>query len=67
MERKHIIWNTDWETVAIALVLMLTGIILVGGDYVGVLSLDRIQNYWPLALIAIGLTELAPLSGEKQL
>ncbi len=39
---------------------MITGLILLGGDYLGMLSLDRIQNLWPLALIAIGFLDLMP-------
>lgn len=54
--------QNDWECIAIAVVLMLTGAILVGGDCLGMLSLDRIQNLWPLALITIGLAELVPVS-----
>lgn len=49
---------TDWETVAVAVILMATGFILVGGDLFGILSLDRIQNLWPVALIAVGMIDL---------
>jgi len=52
----------DWESIAIPVVLMFTGLILLGGDRLGVLSLDRIQNLWPEALIVIGLIELMPYS-----
>ena len=55
---------TSWQTLAIAIVLLLTGLILVVGDGVGLLSLDRIQNFWPLAIIVVGLVELP--SGKKQ-
>jgi hypothetical protein len=48
----------DWETIALALVLMITGFILLGGDLFGVLSLDRIQNLWPVALILTGVIDL---------
>ncbi len=48
----------DWETVAIAIILMTTGLVLVGGDLFGILSLDRIQNLWPVALIAVGVIDL---------
>jgi hypothetical protein len=56
----------DWVTIALPIVLMLTGLILMGGDFLGVLSLDRIQNLWPVALIAIGATDLMPVSGGKE-
>ena len=48
----------DWKTIVLPIVLMLAGMILLGGDSLGLLSLDRIQNYWPLAIIVIGLTDL---------
>lgn len=48
----------DWETIALAFILMATGFILVGGDLFGILSLDRIQNLWPVALIVVGVTDL---------
>lgn len=61
MQRKNVISaQNDWEGLALPIVLMITGLILLGGDYFGMLSLDRIQNLWPLALIVIGVMELAP-------
>lgn len=56
--------NTDWEIVGVAIVLIATGLILVGGDLLGLLSLDRIQNLWPAALIVIGAIDLFSY-GEK--
>lgn len=47
----------QFESLILPLVLLLTGLILVGGDRMGILSLDRIQNLWPMALILIGLTD----------
>jgi hypothetical protein len=58
--------RTDWEGIAVPLVLMLTGLILIGGDSLGLLSLDRIQNLWPMAMILIGLTELMPLDNANR-
>jgi hypothetical protein len=55
-----------WETIALPIVLIITGIILLGGDYLGILSLDRIQNLWPVAVIAIGLVELISRDGERE-
>lgn len=48
----------DWQGVVLPIVLVLTGLILVCGDAAGILSLDRIQNYWPVAVIAVGLADL---------
>lgn len=51
-------FQNDWEGTVLAIVLVLTGFILIGGDLLGMLSLDRIQNYWPVAVIVVGLTDL---------
>lgn len=56
---------TDWETIAVAIVLMVTGFFLVGGDLFGILSLDRIQNLWPVALIAVGVIDLFSQSDHR--
>jgi hypothetical protein len=48
----------SWQSVAIPIVFLLTGLILIGGDGMGLLSLDRIQNFWPLSLIVVGVMEL---------
>jgi hypothetical protein len=61
--RSHL---ADWEDIALPLVLIATGFILVGGDYLGLLSLDPIQNLWPLAVIATGLVELIPMRGRSE-
>jgi hypothetical protein len=55
---------SSWQNLAIPMVLLITGLILIGGDHIGLLSLDRIQNFWPLALIVVGLLELP--SEKKQ-
>jgi hypothetical protein len=52
------------ESLVLPVVLLLTGLILIGGDRAGILSLDRIQNFWPVALILIGLSDLLTGSGE---
>ena len=50
--------RTEVESLIVPVILLLTGLVLIGGDSAGVLSLDRIQNLWPVALILIGLSEL---------
>jgi|tagenome__1003787_1003787.scaffolds.fasta_scaffold20100215_2 hypothetical protein len=52
--------TNDWVDIVLPIVLAVTGLILIGGDRLGVLSLDRIQNLWPIALILIGIAELLP-------
>ncbi len=55
-----------WQDVALPMILCLTGAILIGGDWFGVLSLDRIQQLWPTAFILTGLVELAPMEGRDR-
>jgi hypothetical protein len=54
-----------WQNLAIPIVLLLTGLILVAGDGIGLLSLDRIQSFWPLAIIVLGAMEL-PAGAKKE-
>ncbi len=56
--------RTELENLILPVVLLLTGLILIGGDRVGILSLDRIQNLWPVAFILVGLTDL--FSSDEQ-
>jgi hypothetical protein len=44
--------------------MLLTGLILVVGDGMGVLSLDHIRGLWPISLILVGALELP--SSKKQ-
>ena len=61
MERNQVSnWKQNWEELALPIILMLTGLVLLAGSGLGVVSLDRIQNLWPSALILIGLSELVP-------
>ena len=55
----------ELESLILPVILLLTGLILVGGDRVGILSLDRIQNLWPVALILVGLTDLLTSSSDE--
>lgn len=50
--------GNDWQGTVLPIVLMLTGLVLIGGDLTGLLSLDNVQNYWPVAVIVVGLTDL---------
>lgn len=52
----------DWESLVLPLVLMITGLLVLFGADAGLLSLDRIQNLWPAAIILVGLAELLPSS-----
>lgn len=56
MEHKRL----RWQDLALPTVLILTGAILIGANWLGVISLERIQSFWPAALILTGLVQLAP-------
>ena len=59
-------WLADWQSLAAPLVLILTGLLLMTGDGLGILSLADIQNLWPVALILIGLSEFVTYQVEEQ-
>jgi hypothetical protein len=52
--------SKDWQSIALPIILMITGIVLLGGNFLGFLSLARIENLWPVGVIAIGVIELLP-------
>jgi hypothetical protein len=58
-------WRKDWESLMLPVVLIITGTILLAGDGLGFLSLDRMRNLWPMAVILIGLADLLPESGAQ--
>jgi hypothetical protein len=64
MKRSQKSRISSFETLVLPVVLLLTGLILIGGDRVGILSLDRIQNLWPMALIIVGLSDFLA-SGDE--
>jgi hypothetical protein len=65
MERNQTAnWKQNWESIALPIILMLTGLVLLVSSGLGVVSLDRIQNLWPEALVLVGLSELVP-SGDS--
>ena len=59
---------TSWQNVATPMVLLLTGLVLLMGDGLGILSLDRIQKFWPLAIVVVAAMEspLKPDIGMKK-
>jgi prepilin signal peptidase PulO-like enzyme (type II secretory pathway) len=48
----------DWKSLLLPVVLMLTGIavLVIAAD--GLVSLDRVQNLWPAAIILVALADL---------
>ena len=64
MKRSQKKQSSSFEALVLPVVLLLTGLILIGGDRVGILSLDRIQNLWPMALIIVGLSDFLASNDE---
>lgn len=59
----HDRYNTvdrDWQSLAVPVVLILTGLLLMAGEALGLVSSWRIENLWPIAVLLIGLGELLP-------
>jgi hypothetical protein len=48
----------DWQSLLLPIVLMVTGLLVLAGADLGVVSLDRVRDLWPAALILVGLVEL---------
>ena len=52
--------SQDVQGFVLPLVLIATGVILLSFDLIGLVSLDRVLNLWPVAVIAVGLADLVP-------
>ncbi len=50
----------DWESVLLPIVLMVTGALVLAGADFGMVSLDRIRDLWPVAIILVGVADLLP-------
>lgn len=63
MEKIYLlVEREEWQNFVLPIVLIATGLILLSGDFVGLLSLDRVVNLWPIAVITVGLADLLPPS-----
>jgi hypothetical protein len=51
-------FRIDWKSLLLPVVLMLTGISVLGIAAYGLVSLDRVRNLWPAAIILVGLADL---------
>ena len=61
MTRKEIDpFRADWKSLLLPVVLLLTGAFVLAVAAYGLVSLDRVQNLWPLAIILVGLADLFP-------
>lgn len=54
------------QSFVLPLVLIATGVILLTFDLLGLVSLDRVLNLWPVAVIAVGLADLVPPSAPNR-
>ena len=60
-------FRIDWKSLLLPVVLMLTGASVLAIAAYGLVSLDRVQNLWPAAIILVGLADLFSegSSGER--
>lgn len=58
--------SVSWQDIALPAILLLTGVTLLGGDWLGLLSLDRIANFWPCSFILAGLAEWSGSSSKQR-
>lgn len=48
----------NWSDLLLPLVLVATGAVVLAGADFGWVSLDKVQNLWPAAIVLVGLVEL---------
>jgi hypothetical protein len=48
----------EWKSLILPVVLLLTGTFVLAIAAYGLVSLDRVQNLWPVAIILVGLADL---------
>ena len=48
----------EWKGLILPVVLLLTGTFVLAIAAYGLVSLDRVQNLWPAAIILVGLADL---------
>jgi uncharacterized membrane-anchored protein len=48
----------DWKSLLLPVVLILAGVFILAIAAYGLVSLDRVQNLWPAAIILVGLADL---------
>ncbi len=51
-------FQVDWKSLLLPVVLIVTGALILAVAGYGLVSLDRVQNLWPAALILVGLADL---------
>ena len=56
--RKSAVRQGDWKSLLLPVVLMATGALILAIAGYGLLSLDRVRDLWPAAIIMVGLADL---------
>jgi hypothetical protein len=56
----------DGFTLVFPVLLILAGLFLLAGPGTGMFSMDTLERYWPLAIVAAGLVELDPMKPEAK-
>jgi hypothetical protein len=56
----------DGLTLAFPFLLILAGFVLLAASGSGMFSIDTLERYWPLAIVAAGLVELDPMKPEAR-
>ncbi len=49
---------SNWESLFLPIVLVVTGVLILAAANFGWISLDRVHNLWPASIILVGLVEL---------
>jgi hypothetical protein len=49
---------SEWQSLLPGVVLILTGLLILAIAAYGLLSLDRVRDLWPAAIILVGLADL---------
>lgn len=56
----------DATTIVFTMLLIVTGTTLLLGSQVGVFSLDKIEHFWPLSIVATGMAQLLNWRDKRQ-
>jgi hypothetical protein len=56
----------NWDDLLLPLVLVATGTLVLAGANLGLVSLDRVQDLWPAAIVLVGLVELFSDESAKE-
>jgi hypothetical protein len=60
MTSNNITRHTNWESLWAPIVLMAAGALVLTAANLGIISLDKVQDLWPVSIVLVGLAELFP-------